>query len=150
MIEERFFPDLNFRLSLVRNALLVDTVPTFESVTKYSEHLLAELEQLGQHAKRKESADVQPKLKSWRRATTTTTSSRDQRESHRRSLSQRRSHAGFFCLKVDASEEEPAHMDIFWMEKGAVVGLVAVVSTWPPTATLVRKSNLELPRSSPR
>ena len=39
--------------------------------------------------------------------------------------------------------------DIFWMEKGAV-GLVAVVNTWPPTATLVRKSNLELPRSSPR
>lgn len=57
------YPDLNFRLSLVRNALLVDTVPTFESVTKYSEHLLAELEQLGQHAKRNESADVQPKLK---------------------------------------------------------------------------------------
>ena len=57
------YPD-NFRLSLVRNALLVDTaVPTFESVTKYSEHFLAELEQLGQHAKRNESADVQPKLK---------------------------------------------------------------------------------------
>ena len=57
------YPDLNFRLSLVRHALLVDTVPTLESVTKYSEHLSAELEQLGQHAKRKEAPEVQPQVK---------------------------------------------------------------------------------------
>ena len=57
------YPDLNFRLSLVRNALLVDTVPTLESVTKYHEHLLAELEQLGHDAKRKETPEVKPKVK---------------------------------------------------------------------------------------
>ena len=58
------YPDLNFRLSLVRNALLVDTVPNLESVNKYSEHLLAELEQMGHQSKRKEvSSEVQPKVK---------------------------------------------------------------------------------------
>ena len=58
------YPDLNFRLSLVRNTLLVDTVPTMESVTQYSEHLLAELEQMGQHAKKREAPmDNQPKLR---------------------------------------------------------------------------------------
>ena len=49
------YPDLNFRLSLVRNALLVDTVPNLESVTQYSEHVLAELEQMGHQAKKKEA-----------------------------------------------------------------------------------------------
>ena len=44
--------ELNFRLSLVRNALLVDMVPSLESVTKYSEHLLAQLEQMG-HCKQR-------------------------------------------------------------------------------------------------
>ena len=57
------YPDLNFRLSVVRNALLADTVPTSESVTKYSEHLLAELDQMGQHSKRKEAGEAQPKIK---------------------------------------------------------------------------------------
>ena len=57
-------PDLNFRLSLVRNSLLVDTVPTLDSVNKYSEHLLAELEQMGHQAKKKEVAtEVVPKIK---------------------------------------------------------------------------------------
>eukprot|EP00435_Cladocopium_sp_Y103_P053689 s116_g17.t1 len=59
-----FHPELNFRLSLVRNALLVDIVPTLQSVTQYSEHLLAELEQMGHHAKRKEpTMDAFPKVK---------------------------------------------------------------------------------------
>ena len=40
-------PDLSFRLSLVRNTLMIDTVPSHESVSRYSEHLLAELEQAG-------------------------------------------------------------------------------------------------------
>eukprot|EP00435_Cladocopium_sp_Y103_P007611 s3631_g2.t1 len=40
-------PELNFRPSLVRN-----TVPMMESVTQYSDHLLAELEQIGQDAKK--------------------------------------------------------------------------------------------------
>ena len=49
-------PDLNFRLSLVKSSLMVDTIPTLETVTQYSEHLLAELEQMGQQAKKKEAA----------------------------------------------------------------------------------------------
>ena len=56
--------DLNFRLSLVGNSLLVDTVPTLDSVNKYSEHLLAELEQMGHQAKKKEiPMEVAPKVK---------------------------------------------------------------------------------------
>ena len=46
--------DLSFRLSLARNALLIDTIPTQESVSQYTEHVLAELEQMGHHARRKE------------------------------------------------------------------------------------------------
>ena len=55
---------LIFRLSLVRNSLLVDTVPTIETVTQYSEDLLAEVEQMGHQAKRKEGQlEVQPRVK---------------------------------------------------------------------------------------
>lgn len=58
------FPELNLRLSLVRSSLLVNTVPTIEMVTQYSEHLLAELEQMGHQAKRKEGQlEVQPRAK---------------------------------------------------------------------------------------
>ena len=39
-------PGLQFRCSLVRNTLQLDTVPTEETVKTYAEHLLAELEQL--------------------------------------------------------------------------------------------------------
>ena len=56
-------PDLNFRLSLVRNALQIDTVPTQESVSHYSEHLLAELEQVCQHARKKETPMEVPKVR---------------------------------------------------------------------------------------
>ena len=57
-------PDLNFRLSLVKSSLLVEAVPTLETVTQYSEHLLAELEQMGQQARKKEvMAESQPKVK---------------------------------------------------------------------------------------
>jgi chemotaxis protein histidine kinase CheA len=63
------YPDLNFRLSLVKSSLLVETVPTLETVTQYSEHLLAELEQMGQQAKRKEvMAESQPKVKKFEEA----------------------------------------------------------------------------------
>jgi hypothetical protein len=34
-------PDLSFRLSLVRNILMIDTVPSHESVSRCPEHLLA-------------------------------------------------------------------------------------------------------------
>ena len=39
-------PDLQFGCSLVKNTLQLDTIPTEETVRTYSEHLLAELEQL--------------------------------------------------------------------------------------------------------
>ena len=59
------YPDLSFRLSLVRNTLLIDTVPRQETVNQYAEHLLAELEQLGHQARKKDGVvDAQPqKLK---------------------------------------------------------------------------------------
>ena len=58
------FPELSFRLSLARNSLLVDTVPTHATVSQYSEHLLAELEQMGQQAKKRDHpADQPPKLR---------------------------------------------------------------------------------------
>ena len=56
------YPELSFRLSLVRNSLLVDTIPTLQTVTQYSEHLLAELEQMGHQAKRRE-VQSEPQLK---------------------------------------------------------------------------------------
>jgi len=56
-------PDLNFRPSLVKSPLRVETVPMLETVTQYSEHLLAELEQMGQQARKKEvMAEDQPKV----------------------------------------------------------------------------------------
>ena len=57
------YADLNFRLQLTRNQLMVDTIPTQESVTKYSHHLLAELETMGHQAKKKEVTTEPPKLK---------------------------------------------------------------------------------------
>lgn len=57
-------PDLSFRLSLVKSSLMVDTVSTLDTVTQYSEHLLAELEQMSQQARKKDAAAKgQPKLR---------------------------------------------------------------------------------------
>ena len=56
-------PDLSFRLSLVRNTLMIDTVPSHESVSRYSEHLLAELEQSGHQSKKKEVSVEARKLR---------------------------------------------------------------------------------------
>lgn len=57
-------PDLSFRLALVRNSLLIDSIPTQESVARYSEHILAELEQMGQVMRKKDpSSDGPPKAK---------------------------------------------------------------------------------------
>lgn len=47
-------PELQFRLSLARSTLMIDTVPTQDSVGRYAEHVLAEMEQLGHQARRKE------------------------------------------------------------------------------------------------
>ena len=56
--------DLSFRLSLARNSLLIDTIPTQESVNQYTEHVLAELEQMGHHARRKEGkVDEGPRVR---------------------------------------------------------------------------------------
>ena len=60
----QMFPELSFRLSLDRNGLLVDTVPSHDTVSQYSEHLLAELEQMGQQAKRRDvPQEAPPKLR---------------------------------------------------------------------------------------
>eukprot|EP00438_Fugacium_kawagutii_P029791 Skav227164 [mRNA] locus=scaffold502:278286:285743:- [translate_table: standard] len=57
-------PDLQFRLALVRNSLLIDTCPSQETVVSYAENMLAEMEQMGQAARKKESPqDPPPKLK---------------------------------------------------------------------------------------
>lgn len=60
-------PELHFRLQLVRSSLLLDSIPTHEFITKYySEHVLAELEQLGHRTKMKEAIGggrEAPKLK---------------------------------------------------------------------------------------
>eukprot|EP00438_Fugacium_kawagutii_P026560 Skav206294 [mRNA] locus=scaffold3268:30491:38245:+ [translate_table: standard] len=56
--------DLNFRLSLVRNSLMIDTCPSQDTVARYSENVLAELEQLGQSQKKKEPPpEGNPRLK---------------------------------------------------------------------------------------
>ena len=54
------YPDLSLRLSVARNSLLIDTVPNHESVSQYSEHLLAELEQMGHQSKKKEALQNDP------------------------------------------------------------------------------------------
>ena len=59
--------DLQFRVSLARNALGVDMMPTEASVTQFATHLLAELEQLSMTDKRNSSTSAkpdQPKIKS--------------------------------------------------------------------------------------
>ena len=66
------FPELSFRLSLVRSGLLVDTVPTHETVSQYSEHLLAEMEQMGQQAKKKDGhQEGPPKLRKFEESSKT-------------------------------------------------------------------------------
>ena len=52
-------PDLQFRCSLVKNILQLDTIPTEETVRTYAEHLLAELEQL-MHRVRPSSSTARP------------------------------------------------------------------------------------------
>ena len=58
-------PELSFRLQLVKSSLMVDAVPSHESITKYSEHLMAELEQVNQQSRKREGPAVAevPRLK---------------------------------------------------------------------------------------
>lgn len=52
--------DLAFRIQLAKSSLLIDTVPTSESVLKYANHLLAEIEQVAHQDKKKKEALLQP------------------------------------------------------------------------------------------
>ena len=42
---------------------MVDAVPSHDAISKYSEHLLAELEQMGQQSRKKENTVDLPKVK---------------------------------------------------------------------------------------
>ena len=55
--------ELHFRLQLIRSTLMVDAVPTHDSASKYSEHLLAELEQMGHQSRKRDTVPEVPKLK---------------------------------------------------------------------------------------
>ena len=59
------FPELSFRLQLVRSSLMVDAVPSHDSISKYSEHLMAELEQVNQQSRKREygATAEAPKIK---------------------------------------------------------------------------------------
>ena len=56
--------ELQFRVSLVRSSLGVDTTPSDLNITQFANHLLAELEQASLSEKRSSSSTKdQPKLK---------------------------------------------------------------------------------------
>ena len=55
--------ELSFRLSLVRNSLMVDVLPSHTNVKQYAQHLLAELEQMGQQKKSDGVPESGPKAK---------------------------------------------------------------------------------------
>lgn len=74
------FPELYFRLQLVKSSLMVDSIPTHESINKYSEHLLAELEQLGHQSKKKETSTEAPKLKRFEETTKDRKESQEKKE----------------------------------------------------------------------
>ncbi|CAL1153387.1 unnamed protein product [Cladocopium goreaui] len=104
------YPDLNFRLSLVKSSLLVETVPTLETVTQYSEHLLAELEQMGQQAKRKEvMAESQPKVKKFEEASGSKPEERTRpKGSLKRSLKGGKDHMAAACPTTEEPKPKAA------------------------------------------
>ena len=57
--------DLAFRIQLAKSSLLIDTVPTSDSVLRYANHLLAEIEQVAHQDKKKKEAlpSADPKIK---------------------------------------------------------------------------------------
>ena len=105
-------PDLSFRLSLVKSSLMVDTVSTLDTVTQYSEHLLAELEQMSQQARKKDAAAKgQPKLRKMEETPNTKAEEKVRaRGSRMRRWRAERIHVGFFFLKLDASVVVVVHM----------------------------------------
>ncbi len=52
--------DLAFRIQLAKSSLLIDTAPTSESVLRYANHLLAEIEQVAHQDKKKKEAQPLP------------------------------------------------------------------------------------------
>ena len=126
-------PDLNFRLSLVRNSLLVDTVPTLDSVNKYREHLLAELEQMGHPDKKKEVAtEVVPKIKKMEK-----TSKQEEKPRSGGRLNEEQESKGSLAdsssPRLAAKEDERVNLDMYLMvNEGA--GPVEPKTTWPTTA----------------
>ena len=57
--------ELQFRVSLVRSGLGIDTTPTDASVEQFATHLLAEVEQLALAEKRSTTSKSEPKIKSF-------------------------------------------------------------------------------------
>ena len=55
--------ELQFRISLARSSLLVDSTPTRDSVTRYATHLLAELEQVAYTERKGKNTKDGPKVK---------------------------------------------------------------------------------------
>ena len=55
--------ELTFRISLARNTLRVDSVPTHGTVQQFAEHVLAELEQSNQGGERKVTTPVDAKIR---------------------------------------------------------------------------------------
>ena len=53
-------PELAFRVSLARNTLQVDSIPTHQSVGKIANHILAELEQVTHQDRRRETGTTDP------------------------------------------------------------------------------------------
>ena len=77
------YPELNFRLQLIRSSLMVDSIPTHDSINKYSEHLLAELEQLGHQSRKKDPVPEPPKIKKFEEAPKFKKEGEDKKESEK-------------------------------------------------------------------
>ena len=81
-------------LSRITSSLLVDSILTHNSITKYSEHVLAELEQLGHQSKRKEpggGAEV-PKIKKFAESSTQKKEGGERREATHKDKEKGRCH----------------------------------------------------------
>ena len=99
------YPDLHFRLSLTRSTLMIDTIPSQESVGRYAEHVLAELEQLGHQVRKKEipQQEVQPKIKKFEEG------SKGRRKRKERKVGRRRR---------KQEDPMPILLDRPWMQQG--------------------------------
>ena len=118
------YADLNFRLQLTRNQLMVDTIPTQESVTKYSHHLLAELETMGHQAKKKEVTTEPPKLKKFEEQ------SRDQGTKDNKEIGNKeKSKCRFYLSDSVASEAKDVRFPMIKKMRREDAGIVAALTT---------------------